>query len=414
MAPDAGPSLFGTPEQLAEARRFSREATTGGNKSRPGSRSSAFPSRPSSVTSDSSRSSFARKSYTHGGANTSAASFHLTPPPVSTHATRSLAASGSSFASNGALAPPTQPQAKPDVSFSKPNTFGSTTQSLSVDALGSSAIASPKVEKAVEPKPTTPAISKPSVTTLPASAAAAPYLRAKGWQTFTVDGAGTDKDMNAEKIETKKGDVGKPMIPTVKVEPAEPAALGPRVKQESEESDYIVIPKLPAATIEKSNAPPATAPAQAQSITVSVADFDRMMAEITSLTKQVATLTQRVGSLENENFQLQGKVEPMCQLQELRQYLGTKDAKAPFELSVKCPPGTYCKVQANATLKVADLIRRVRVASKTCPAESPAPRLAVEGKELGHALTLHEVGITSNSLVEFVHDGVMAEEDEEL
>ena len=74
----------------------------------------------------------------------------------------------------------------------------------------------------------------------------------------------------------------------------------------------------------------------------------------------------------------------------------------------------YCKVQANAALKVADLIRRVRVASKTFPAESPAPRLAVEGQELGHALTLHEAGITSNSSVEFLHDGPKAYEDEEL
>lgn len=147
-----------------------------------------------------------------------------------------------------------------------------------------------------------------------------------------MDGGGANKNLTTEKSEIKKEEFVKPVIPTVKVEPAEPER---RIKQESEESDYIVVPKTPAAPIEKTKAMPA-APALDQSTTVPAGEFARVMAEITNLKGQVAALTQRVDSLEAENFQLQVKVEPMAQMEELRRYLGTADAKAPFELAVKC------------------------------------------------------------------------------
>ena len=156
-----------------------------------------------------------------------------------------------------------------------------------------------------------------------------------------MNGAGPGEKPSAEKNDVKKEESAKTVIPTVKIEPAEHAEPHRRVKQESEEFDYVVVPKATATTIEKPKVMSAASSTQGQSVTVSAADFASMTAEITTLTKQVAALTQRVVTLESENFQLQGKVEPMYQMEERRRYLGTNDAKAPFELSVKCRESNF-------------------------------------------------------------------------
>ncbi|EME49491.1 hypothetical protein DOTSEDRAFT_68303 [Dothistroma septosporum NZE10] len=273
------------------------------------------------------------------------------------------------------------------------------------------------MEKASEPKPASPAASNTKVPAATTSAATPPHIPPKGCQSLTLGqdtDLGSDKSFAGKNNEFKKEETAPLVIPTVKVEPAEPTTSDRRIKLGSEESDYIVVSKAPVLSTEKTKTIAGATSVPDQSVTHPAADFACMMAKITALTKQVASLTNRVDLLESENFHLLGKIEPMCQMEERRRFLGTNDARSPFELSVKCPPDLYCKVQANAMLKVADLIRRVRVASKTSPARSPVPRLAADGQELGHALTLHEAGVTSNSSVEFMHEGASADEDEEL
>lgn len=53
-------------------------------------------------------------------------------------------------------------------------------------------------------------------------------------------------------------------------------------------------------------------------------------------------------------------------------------------------------------MKIADLIRRVRAKAEITPAASPSPRILLGGEQVGHGMTLGEVGMGKDSKVEFV------------
>ena len=64
---------------------------------------------------------------------------------------------------------------------------------------------------------------------------------------------------------------------------------------------------------------------------------------------------------------------------------------------------TY-KVQTSASMKVSDLIRRVRVQADIAPTTSKNPRLSVGGEQVGHGMTMGEAGIATGKMVVFSYD----------
>lgn len=58
-------------------------------------------------------------------------------------------------------------------------------------------------------------------------------------------------------------------------------------------------------------------------------------------------------------------------------------------------------MQASAGLKVGDLIRRIRAKANVPPMASKDPRVVFGDSELGHGLTLGEVGLVEGSCVLF-------------
>lgn len=65
----------------------------------------------------------------------------------------------------------------------------------------------------------------------------------------------------------------------------------------------------------------------------------------------------------------------------------------------------------NAEARISDLIRRVRVKSNLAPVSSPNPRILFHGQQVGHAMTVGELGIAKDEKVMFTYDGA---EDEEV
>jgi len=62
---------------------------------------------------------------------------------------------------------------------------------------------------------------------------------------------------------------------------------------------------------------------------------------------------------------------------------------------------------------VADLIRRARAKANITAGASPNPRIVFKGQQVGHSLTLGELGVIKCEKVAFACDGA-EEEDEEL
>jgi len=150
---------------------------------------------------------------------------------------------------------------------------------------------------------------------------------------------------------------------------------------------------------------------------------------LAALKKEVTALTTKVKHLETENAEMAHQMEQLIKVDERRRFLGTDAAKAPFSLEV-----TYRKystvlridkanlliannntlaIQVSAETKISDLIRRARNDAKLTSSDTKNPRISIGGEQVGHGMTLGELGVMRGEAkkVVFYYDGA---EDEVL
>ena len=152
---------------------------------------------------------------------------------------------------------------------------------------------------------------------------------------------------------------------------------------------------------------------------------DGIVRTLEAVMMELRAVSQRVGSLEQDNFAMQKQLETMLQAEERRKFLGTENAKAPFVVEVQCrkyalhhfrhglltlrqASGPLENVQVTAELKISELIRRVRTKANLPPAATKDPRVTINGEQVGHAMTLGEVGVGKDkpaAVVVFIYDG---------
>ena len=121
-----------------------------------------------------------------------------------------------------------------------------------------------------------------------------------------------------------------------------------------------------------------------------------------ALKEELQAVNNRVSGLEAENFALQKQLEIMLQAEERRKFLGTDSVKIPFGINIEASSGASYRIQVHSELKVSELIRRVRAKAGLSPTNTPNPRVAVDGKQAGHGMTLGEIGVTKEKVPEVV------------
>lgn len=121
------------------------------------------------------------------------------------------------------------------------------------------------------------------------------------------------------------------------------------------------------------------------------------------LKKGLSALNERVTDLESENFTIQKQLEALLQAEERRKYLGTDSSLVPYGIDVQRSSGAATRVQVNSSLRIGDLIRRIRTKCDVSPSESKNPRVEFHGQQVGHGMTLSEAGITADAVVHFSH-----------
>jgi hypothetical protein len=59
-------------------------------------------------------------------------------------------------------------------------------------------------------------------------------------------------------------------------------------------------------------------------------------------------------------------------------------------------------VQVTAGTKISDLVRGIRVKASYLPRETMNPRISIDGEQIGHGMTLGEVGVDKDKKAKVV------------
>ncbi|KAK5722440.1 hypothetical protein LTR15_005670 [Elasticomyces elasticus] len=155
---------------------------------------------------------------------------------------------------------------------------------------------------------------------------------------------------------------------------------------------------------------------------ISLEAFTAMQQQMADLRTENAELKQSFDNLENVHRDLSLKIEEVISYEQKRKFLGTDQAKVPYNIQLTFPDGSILDLQVTRETRIGGVIRSACTRNLLVPSKMKNPRLFFNGTDVGHMVTLGEAGIFGGAKTALGYDGAPAvaiveeteESDEEL
>ncbi|KAK4959359.1 hypothetical protein LTR10_004163 [Elasticomyces elasticus] len=155
---------------------------------------------------------------------------------------------------------------------------------------------------------------------------------------------------------------------------------------------------------------------------ISLEAFTAMQQQMADLRTENAELKQSFDNLENVHRDLSLKIEEVISYEQKRKFLGTDQAKVPYNIQLTFPDGSILDLQVTRETRIGGVIRSACARNLLVPSKMKNPRLYFNGTDVGHMVTLGEAGIFGGAKTALGYDGAPAvaiveeteESDEEL
>ncbi|KAK5694036.1 hypothetical protein LTR97_009654 [Elasticomyces elasticus] len=155
---------------------------------------------------------------------------------------------------------------------------------------------------------------------------------------------------------------------------------------------------------------------------ISLEAFTAMQQQMADLRTENAELKQSFDNLENVHRDLSLKIEEVISYEQKRKFLGTDQAKVPYNIQLTFPDGNTLGLQVTRETRIGGVIRSACTHKQLLPSKTKNPRLYFNGTDVGHMVMCGEAGIFGGAKTALGYDGAPAvaiveeteESDEEL
>ncbi|KAK3629168.1 hypothetical protein LTR56_017810 [Elasticomyces elasticus] len=155
---------------------------------------------------------------------------------------------------------------------------------------------------------------------------------------------------------------------------------------------------------------------------ISLEAFTGMQQQMAALRTENAELKQSFDNLENVHRDLSLKIEEVISYEQKRKFLGTDQAKVPYNIQLTFPDGNILGLQVTRETRIGGVIRSACTHKQLLPSKTKNPRLYFNGTDVGHMVMCGEAGIFGGAKTALGYDGAPAvaiveeteESDEEL
>ncbi|KAK4894082.1 hypothetical protein LTR27_007666 [Elasticomyces elasticus] len=141
---------------------------------------------------------------------------------------------------------------------------------------------------------------------------------------------------------------------------------------------------------------------------ISLEAFTGMQQQMAALRTENAELKQSFDNLENVHRDLSLKIEEVISYEQKRKFLGTDQAKVPYNIQLTFPDGSILDLQVTRETRIGGVIRSACTRKLLVPSTMKNPRLFFNGTDVGHMVTLGEAGIFGGAKTALGYEGAPA------
>ncbi|KAK5739765.1 hypothetical protein LTR17_005051 [Elasticomyces elasticus] len=141
---------------------------------------------------------------------------------------------------------------------------------------------------------------------------------------------------------------------------------------------------------------------------ISLEAFTGMQQQIAALRSENAELKQSFDNLENVHRDLSLKIEEVISYEQKRKFLGTDQAKVPYNIQLTFPDGSILDLQVTRETRIGGVVRSACTYKQLPPSKTKNPRLYFNGTDVGHMVMCGEAGIFGGAKTALGYEGAPA------